>query len=278
MMRLYFRRVSCIILVSIMLFSITACLKFTDYDGEFIDLYSVAVNNVFGTTGYIDDGEITHDPRIHIIETDDYGRVLYFYNEYDMYAWDPSKIDYGMAFVVMQKSQRGYAYYYPDKCYTMYFDTTDDWETIADNVDTEMLELLKEANDWNQEFNIEKCAKVPISDKKPEGKLQLRDSQFDRILYSYERKNGYTGAAEELYRYSYYCERDSFGRELHYVYGLTKNKYDNDEIDWGGCEYAIIIEANGRCQENGIVKILNVEDTPALINELKQNTKWNLEE
>ena len=32
----------------------------------------------------------------------------------------------GMAFVIMQSSKDGYAYYYPDKCYIPYFDTTSD--------------------------------------------------------------------------------------------------------------------------------------------------------
>ena len=63
-----------------------------------------------------------------------------------------------------------------------------------------------------------------------EGLLEIANVIFHpRIIDATYRD---VGAAEELYRYSYYCERDSFGRELHYVYGLTKNKYDNDEIDW----------------------------------------------
>mgnify|MGYP006967403959 CR=1 FL=1 len=86
------------------------------YRGEHRDLYTVAVHNIFAIYGYESNGEVSYDPDIQIIETDDYGRVLFFYSErYDGYTGDG--VDYGMAVVIMQSSRDGYVWYYRDRCY-----------------------------------------------------------------------------------------------------------------------------------------------------------------
>lgn len=258
----------------ILAFSLTACV-FSGYDGEHKDLYTVAVNNVFAVHGYLSNGEVSYNPEIYIIEKDDYGRTLFFYSEYYDDSSDP-QADYGMAFVIMQKSENGYAYYYQDKCYVPYFDTTSDWDTISDKIDNAILERLKELNDWGREFNGEKCLKVKINSKKPKGELRPRDYEFDEIIYPYEVKNGYDGEDDSFCKFSIYCEADSYGRELHYVYASTMNEEENGEKVFEYYSYAIILDAEGICSENGIVKISNLEDSLKQINELKQNNNWNI--
>ncbi len=249
-------------------------LGYGGYRGDYTDMYSVAVNNIFGCRGYLSNGEVTFDPDIHIVETDDYGRTLFFYSEYYNDSAEP-QLDYGMAFVVMQKSENGYAYYYQDKCYVPYFGTTSNLETISQKIDIAELEQLKESNDWNKEIDNEKCEKVKIRNKKPEGKLVRLDYDFNRVIYPYEVKNGYTGEDRYIYKTAIFCETDSYGRELYYVYVIKKNKTDSGENEFGFYDYAIIFNSDGTCPENGIIKILNVEDSFALINELKQNNNWN---
>ena len=56
---------------------------FLDYAGKDRDLYTAAVANVFGAYGNISNGEVCYSPVMTVIETDDYGRKLYFYSEYD---------------------------------------------------------------------------------------------------------------------------------------------------------------------------------------------------
>lgn len=274
-MKRIIKSASCILFSFIILFSFVACgfFNYGGYRGEYEDLYTVAVNNVFAVRGHLSNGEVLYDPEIHILETDEYGRTLFFYSEY--YDSSVDQLDYGMAFVVMQKSENGYAYYYRDKCYTLYFDITSDWDTISENLDTEILEQLKELNDWGQEINNDACTKAKINDEKPEGKLRPRRYEFDEIIYPYEVKNGYTGEDDDFCQFSIYCETDSYGRELHYVYGATVNKADNGENVVGHYDYAIILNADGSCSENGIVKISNIEDSLALIDELKENNNWN---
>ncbi len=107
----------CILLSTFVTFSLTACRAY--YSGPHWDLYSVAVNNIFGAAGFGDDGEARPSPDIDIIEVDDFGRVLFFYNEYPNY----SKQQYRTAIVIMQhhdNSDYRWVYYYQDVCYLPY--------------------------------------------------------------------------------------------------------------------------------------------------------------
>lgn len=258
-------------------FLISSCgfLNYSGYSGEHTDMYSVAVNNVFGVQGHLSNGEVLYDPEIHIVETDNYGRTLFFYSEYYDSAID-SQIDYGMAFVVMQYSKDGYAYYYADECYIPYYDTTSDWNSISKQIEDDYFAQLKEANDWNCELNEEKCVKIKVTNKKANGRNHLRHYEFDEIIYPYEVKNGYNGEDDSFHKYSIYCEADSYGRELYYVYGMTMNTLKNGENEFGYYVYAIILNADGTCSDNGIVRIPTPEDSFTIIKELKLNNNWNL--
>ena len=267
----------CFFAFCIIVFSIPSCgfLNYSGYSGEHTDMYAVAVNNIFGVQGHLSNGEVIYDPEIHIVETDNYGRTLFFYSEYYDDSLD-SQINYGMAFVVMQNSKDGYAYYYADECYIPYYDTTSDWNSISEQIGADYFEQLKEANDWNCELNEEKCAKIKVTNKKANGRNHLRDYEFDEIIYPYEVKNGYTGEDDSFCKFSVYCEADSYGRELYYVYGMTMNTLENGEKEFGYYEYAIILNADGTCSDNGIVRIPTPEDSFTIIKELKLSNNWNL--
>lgn len=267
------KTIACFISGLIVLLSLSAC-NYDGYKGEHTDLYSVAVNNIFGVFGYLSNGEVLYDPEIHVIETDDFGRTLFFYNEFYTYS-SKNEIDYGMAFVIMQFSTNGFAYYYEDECYLPYFDTTSEWDVISEKIDADYLEQLKEANDWNKELNIDRCKEIKITNKKPDGELQPSDSDFDKIIYPFEVKNGYSGEDKSFCRFSVYCSKDSYDRELHFVYGSTINDAENDGKKVDIYKYAIILNADGSCSDNGIARISNIEDSLAIINELKQNNNWN---
>lgn len=247
---------------------------FHRYRGDHKDLYTVAVNNIFGIYGRESNGELVYDPEIRIIETDDYGRVLFFYSEYyDGYLNDEA--DYGMAIVIMQSSKDGYAYYYRDQCYMPCFDVTDDWETISAKLASETLEELKNANDWGRELNEERCVKAKLTEKKPEGKLQPEDAVFDQILFPYMLRNGYTGRDRSICRYSVYCETDAYGKELYYVYGATKDPGVDGETVYASYDFAVILNADGTCPQNGIAEIPALADSAAVISKLKLDTNWN---
>lgn len=247
--------------------------NYNGYNSEYTDMYTVAVSNVFGINGYESNGEAVYDPQIHIVETDDYGRTLFFYNEY-YNAYENPQMDYGMAFVIMQKSDKGYAYYYQDKCYVPYFDTISDWNSISDKIDSAVLESLKKENDWNKPISEEKLTKVKISKKKSEGKIKPKDYEFDKIIYTFETANGYSGTDDNFCKYSVYCGTDKNGKELHYVYGMTMNTSETGENVFDYYEYAIILNADGTCSENGIARINNVQNSFETVRKLKQDNNW----
>lgn len=275
------KKLFCVLCAFLLTLSLSACwalselLNYGGYRGQHRDLYTVAVNNVFGIRGHESNGEVHFDPIIKIVETDSYGRTLFFYSEYYDDSIDPQS-DIGMAFVVMQKSEGEYVYYYQDKCYIPYFGTTDKWETVSAKADPAVLEQLKTLNDWNQPFDEAKCAKAKISKDKPEGKLRPDKHVFNKAMHSYEVKNGYTGEDDSIYSFSYYCETDLYGRELHYAYGMTMNTLDSGEKIFDYCDYAVIFNADGTCPENGIMRIHNIEDSFAVVNTLKQSVGWNI--
>lgn len=237
------------------------------YQGEHEDLYTVAVNNVFGAQGHISNGEISGHSQICILDTDAYGRTLFLYSEY---CATNSK-EHSMAFVIMQKSEDGYVYYYPDRCYIPYFGTTDNWEQISMELDEGYFDQLKEENDWNQEWNEEKTAKTKISNKKPEGSIHIRSYKLDDIIYSYEVRNGHTGRDDSFSKYSIFCEKDRFGRELYYV-SARSSDFEGVRI------YAVILNKDGTCQKDGIVRIETLMDSAEAIAGIKRACNWNISE
>ena len=125
------------------------------YEGEHPNLYTVAVNNVFGAWGYMSNGEAVYDPDIEVIEKDSYGRVLFFYDE---------RFSFGTALVIMQASDENEVSYYLDHCYYPYMYSEDSPydATYRDLFTEKEISDLKKLNDWNKPINGEKCTSSPI--------------------------------------------------------------------------------------------------------------------
>lgn len=241
------------------------------YRGEHKDLYTVAVHNIFGAYGLMSNGEYASDPEIRILETDDYGRTLFFYSEY--FAQYPS--DYGMAFVIMQTSGDGWVYYYPDRCCLPWFGTTDDEETVSAQLQTEALEELKAANDWNREINMQRCAKAEITRKKPDGKWKPTGDSLDPLLYPCAVRNGYIGTDLGIFDNARFCERDRYGRELYYIRGTTKDPGPEGKNLYTYWEFAVILDTDGTCPKNAVAYIKTPDSSPEAICKLKQEANWN---
>ena len=268
--------VFCFILLVCVLFS--SCAN-TKYNGEREDLYTVAVNNIFGIFGYASNGEVTYSPDITVIETDDYGRTLFFYDEYYDDSINP-ELDYGMAFVIMQKSQDGYVYYYEDVCYLPIFSSGDDpfdFENGAVLEDDSFLTELKERNDWNEAVDIYKCKKAKVIDEKSDGKLRVSETELDELIFECAKENGYTGTDDNSFRFSNYCNSDIYGRELYYIYCFGGDDVSEDETEYFSHEFALIVEPDGSISKDGIVQINNMEDSYEAVAELKESYGWDSE-
>lgn len=251
-----------------MLLTFTACYR---YNGDHKDLYTVAVFNVFGADGYCSNGEAIWNPNIEIIEKDNYGRTLFYYNER---SYSP----FGHAIVIMQQSNEEYVYYYQDDCYTPYYNA--DFSSLSDYRDIfseEDIATLKERNDWNKEINLELCTKSPIIDRK-EYATGVKEKDFEKAIKEYAVTVGYKGD-DTIYRYSIYCNSDVYGRELYYVYGVGRDVYGEGVSPSSTdqeFEFAMIINPDKTCPIDNIYEISNVSENHwEIIKSLKQTAGWN---
>lgn len=79
-----------------------------------------------------------------IIETDDYGRILYSYTTYNAIL----NVENCTATVICQKIDDDYIYFYEDVCY------------IVSGISEQTIDGLKEKNDWNKELDESKLSKI----------------------------------------------------------------------------------------------------------------------
>ena len=273
-------RFICVIFLStIALLGITACKPYR-YKGDYIELFSVAVNNLFGAKGYQVFESYDFHPFIDVLETDDYGRTLFFFTEDagGFYGVTDGRA-FGTAIFIMQKSDDEFVYFYQDDCYIPYRmpkGLTSIPEDYRDDLPLEQIKTLKERNDWNREMNLGKCTKAEISDQDPSGKLKA--SECEPIIKEYAKQNGYNGD-DTLFRYEIFCNSDSYGRELYYVYGVGRDVLGEGVSPTSKTQYyefAVIFEPDNSCSMESICEVSSDSlDYYEKIIELKKLAHWN---
>lgn len=269
----------CVMLIVI---SLPSC-GYSIYLGDRVDLYTVAVNNVFGALGYTSNGEACYDPEISVIETDDYGRTLFFYSE--SYGGG----DFEMAFLIMQSSDDKNVYYYQDDCCFVFTDDSDRfWHGRRGGEDyieavklaSNEIEELKSRNDWGRELDPDKCTKSEISAEKPEGEIDVKTWTFDEKIYEYAKANGYMGSDESQCSFFVYCNGDGKGRELYYVPCMTADDYGDGKTTYDYYTYAVIVNTEGllfkttNVADGAVAEIKDPADTYEIIKKLKAENGW----
>jgi len=167
-----------------------------EYQGEYPELYSIAINSLLGAKGYYQAGEIgIQDPGITVIEEDEYGRKLFFYRE----AASVSTYNY----IISQKSNDYYAYFYPDFNFI---------SAPEKDFPDEEIEKLKTLNDWGMEINDDKCVRVEIVRKKPDGPVKISSLQklYDRA-FGDDAWNGFSLPPS----YALFFIKDDYGRSIY---------------------------------------------------------------
>ena len=147
--------------------SISRCIPYKGYMGNYPELFTVAVNIVPDANGVIY-SETEHQPAIALIQQDAKGRKLFGYVE----EYDEDPILYLM---VCQSSDDEYAYYYAENsmisaivsdCYRRIHiggpKVVSRLEAPLLDFTDEQIEEVKRNNDWNKELDLEKCAKAKI--------------------------------------------------------------------------------------------------------------------
>ena len=237
------------------------------YKGEYKDLYTTAVCNVFGVYGYTPATEIFISPYIEIIEKDDYGRTLFFYQETasDSQGLDP--FYYG-AILIMQKSDNEKAYYY-DNCYLPFYKRNSSKLNYKTLFTDEQIDAFKSSNNWCGEMNENLLLSSKLVVRPPDGKLSLKDKDFELPLKAYTINSGYD-IDGMIYQKSLYCQTDKNGLELYYVRGLDRNAEPEKSFD-----FAMIFNPDKTCPLSNIVEIENVYDTERLLSDLKSEVGWS---
>lgn len=268
-----------ILLLTSMVLS-TSC--YPGYRGEHPELCSAAWANLISADGMWADGcELLLDSSMVILEEDDMGRVLFSYFE------GYSSL---MNLLIIQKTDGGNVYFYPDDCYIS-FTVTDEqfvgWRCyypsddevkgiISSDISPEKIEELKVKNDWGLPIDETKCESTEITKKKPEGKLKIGDSDFERIAEEYY---SYTGRYVNPRNVSHvtttsFITSDNYGRELHIVHTKITDYYDKSEVTYY-YSLLMVIMPDKSCDVSTILVIEDSANSQEQIRQLKIDNGWN---
>ena len=256
------KKIMSVILIFLFLMSSFTGCSTPKYRGFFPELYTVAIYNFLGSYGFSGNGEISTTSKVGIIETDSYGRVLFYYHE--------GIFDDGCGYGILQKSADGYAYYYDDDCIAC---SDDDWQGTGEITHDEWfteeeIAELKLLNDWEQPINEEKCTKKPIVSRKATSSLKLSDNDFENIVKTYCNAEGIYYKYGWTFRYEEYFMSDDFGREMYFLCCNLRN---------GTYLYlAAIINPDGSFDSlKGVIGIKDMNNYREAMKEFKLNNGWN---
>lgn len=235
------------------------------YDGDHPELYTVAINNFLGCHGFGSNGEASFSSELGKLETDKYGRVMFYYHE--------GKDIHGYG--ILQKAQDGYAYFYEDDsviCADYYWSgsgkidhTT--WFT------QEQINELKKRNDWNQPINEMKCKRANVVTEMPKSQLKIKDQEFNRLAKSYFSQIGIPYTEQSVYHHDNFFIADAYGREIYFVCCVTRG-VENPEYYY----LVMMFNPDGTCTPNkAIMLIKNTEDYREALKAFKEQNGWATE-
>lgn len=254
-MRRYALVIAAIIIAAMMVVSCTP----PPYNGDNPELYTAAIRNV---TGYATMGAATN-----VIETDEYGRVLFEYSMPTGFYHDGEdrKIH---AYVISQKADSENVYYYDGICF----------ETVKkrSDFDDKMEAALKERNDWNKPINEDKltCRRIL---KRVEKKFDYYETRapinisasrepINEILRSHVDVGEYESIASELF------DKDSFGRGLYFSRCFYREKGQSRTY---GSSYFMMIEPDGTYDESSFIIEVDAYNYWEDLMEFKELHNWN---
>lgn len=211
------------------------------YTGDYGDLFSVVMFSIPNTLGYFS-SEIIENPRIELLETDDYGRKLFFYYEGNNVST--------YSIVIQQYYSENEVCFYSDINFI-----SSPSEQFSENA----ISQLKTDNDWNTEIQEGKCeCKPQISSKGP---IPL---SFDQIQPFYE----IVFPGDEHFsddRWIRYFISDEYGRVL-----VTVEARNVDE--WA----VLAFYPDGTFDaENGYLLLSDYFTYQTLLEEFKKSINWN---
>ncbi|MBO5772707.1 MAG: hypothetical protein J6R37_02780 [Clostridia bacterium] len=240
-----------------MIIILVGCLSgcaYKGYSGDYLDLYTVAINSVLWLNGYSWGADYLCDAQIEIIEEDSFGRKMFTY--YELY-YGGSNISFS-ALIICQYSNENEVFYYEDVNYVvkeqeLYIQDIKDFEE-------EEIEKLKKANDWNKELAFEKCIKKEIENFKPA--IPYEEEIINEITNEFQLKHG------EYNLFLDFLTRDSNGSNF-IIYGYVRFRDERDIAFIG-----LVQEDEEGIKEINYLCPLNVFDYKAEFVEFKERNNW----
>lgn len=177
------RTLTLLIIPVLFLIILTSC-SYNGYSGNYLELYTVAINSVLWLNGHSWSADFECDPQIEIIDEDIYGRIMFTY--YEKY-YGGSDISFS-TLIICQNSNEKEVFYYEDINYIIKKQVI--YSQNLEGFNNKEIEYLKLINDWNKEINYDKCIKKEITKSKAnipyekEIKKQIID-EFDLINGQY---------------------------------------------------------------------------------------------
>jgi len=181
-----------------------------DYESDYPELFTVAIHSLLETRG---NSEFGLESIIKIIDVDEYGRILFYYEE-------ASNTN---ALLISQKSDEEYVYFYSDLNFITnrppYFYTSlgEIDLTAESNFSDESIEKLKVFNDWNcAEIDSNRLTQAEIVRDKPTGPVDDATlMEFYRLAFS-----GFPNDQQLARRaWAEYLTSDIYGRSIYWGYG-----------------------------------------------------------
>lgn len=266
-----------IILICLTTVSFSSCksCNYQGYKGDYPELYTEAVYSILTANGYGNPGaESVGDPEIAVLETDEYGRVLFAYHEEN----------HLFAICIAQKSDENFVYYYPDfnfiiKADYKYGYSNDINKYLANSFTEDDIKNLKTLNDFDKTFNESKCIKTAITHLKESPSINKNiEQKFKVLCKKYAKKCGCKGE-DSVYRYANFCTYDDYGRMLFYIYGIHRDVNGEGISPTSKTKYfnlAIIFNSDWSYDETKcILEIMNISNYQDDLKEFKQLNYWN---
>lgn len=202
------------------------------YTGEYPELFTIAINSILGTRGYRA-ASIIFNANIAIVDKDDYGRILFLYNE----GADISTF----SLVIGQKSDGEYVYFYPhhnfisisrpissegfgfisiERADGPYIEAPSiPIGKIKENFTAEAVEELKKLNDWNQPLNLERAIRAEIVDRRVDRVGPIDDRA---LRQAYDQVFGDDALGGMISSRTRFFITDNYGRSIYVAWGRER--------------------------------------------------------
>ena len=236
--------------------------------GNYPDLYTVAINSILDSRGY-QMYSLPLPARIHVVETDDFGRMLFLYWESNPH-WEFNIIS-AFSLIISQHSYGGYVYFYPHHNFISVrhmlnlpsSDFVPNISQLEEDFTANAIEELKERNSWNQELNLDYAVRVPIVYTKEDRDGPIyRETLLSAGIEVFELEED-----ERRSPFFHFFITDAYDRSIYVVHGASVG---DRRI------FVVLFQPDGSFDiDTGAMELLDLQHYQDELKALKQQNGWN---